>query len=339
MQLEQSLSGAIPQGKAYANATPLEIEERFPHGKPTPTPVPLAAHHPNIHVIKRDGSSAALDVVKIRKVVEWACEGLEVNPITLEAGMKTRLRNGVTTREIQDNLINCALELCSPENPDWRYVAGRLHIWSLWKDILASRGYQYGDYARTVQMKVCENYYDHRILTYSTEELAEAGSWINPDWDTDYDYAGAVLLTKRYLLPNELPQEALLTCALLLAVPEAPDKRLFWAKRFYEAIAQRKISLATPILANLRIPHGSLSSCFIVAIEDNLESIFGEITNTARISKNGGGVGVNVSRIRSTGSTVMGKPNASGGVIPWIKLLNDTAIAVNQGKPICPLAA
>lgn len=287
--------------------------------------------HANIQVIKRDGTSAALDITQIRHVVEWACKALDVNPITLEAGLKTRLRNGVTTREIQDNLINCALEMCSPEDPDWRYVAGRLHIWSLWKDTSVNRGYGYGSYAKTVQAKVCANQYDERILTYAPDELEEAGSWINADWDTDYDYAGAVLLTKRYLLDDELPQEALLTCALLLAAVEQPQNRLKWAKRFYEAIAARKISLATPILANLRVPNGSLSSCFITAIEDNLESIFSEITNTARISKNGGGVGVNVSRIRATGSDVMGKSNASGGVLPWVKLLNDTAIAVNQG--------
>ncbi|MGB0562421.1 MAG: ribonucleoside-diphosphate reductase subunit alpha [Spirulinaceae cyanobacterium] len=292
---------------------------------------PVTPAHANIQVIKRDGTTASLDITRIRHVVEWACQGLDVNSITLEAGLKTRLRNGVTTREIQDNLINCALEMCSPEDSDWRYVAGRLHIWSLWKDTSVSRGYAYGNYAQTVQTKVCANQYDERILTYSPDELVEAGSWINPDWDTDYDYAGAVLLTKRYLLDDELPQEALLTCALLLAAVEQPQNRLKWAQRFYEAIARRKISLATPILANLRIPEGSLSSCFITAMEDNLESIFAEITNTARISKNGGGVGVNVSRIRATGSDVMGKPNASGGVIPWVKLLNDTAIAVNQG--------
>ena len=221
--------------------------------------------------------------------------------------------------------------MCSPGEPDWRYVAGRLHIWSLWKDTLVSRGYQYGDYARTVFAKVQCQQYDSRILTYTLDELQAASEWINPDWDMDYDYAGAVLLTKRYLLPDELPQEALLTCALLLASVEAPGERLKWAKRFYEAIATRKVSLATPILANLRVPGGSLSSCFIAAMDDNLESIFETITDTARISKNGGGVGVNVSRIRATGSWVMGKPNASGGVIPWIKLLNDTAIAVNQG--------
>ncbi len=285
----------------------------------------------SIQVLRRDGSLASLDITKIRSVVEWACAAQNVNPITLEAGLTTRLRNGVTTREIQDNLIDCALGMCSPDEPAWRYVAGRLHIWNLWKDTQVSRGFGYGDFAAAVEFQVNSNRYDRNILKYSTAELKEAGSWINPDWDKDYDYAGAVLLTKRYLLTDELPQEAFLTCALLLASNEKPDLRLTVARAFYEAIAQRKISLATPILANLRVPGGSLSSCFIIAMDDNLESIFAEITNAARISKNGGGVGVNVSRIRATGSWVMGKDNASGGVIPWIKLLNDTAIAVNQG--------
>ncbi|GBE75329.1 ribonucleotide reductase subunit alpha [Microcystis aeruginosa NIES-87] len=294
------------------------------------TPLANMGSH-GIRVIRRDGSTTSLNIGKIRDVVEWACEGKKVNSIALEAGLTTRLRDGITTREIQDNLINCALEMCSPEEPDWRYVAGRLHIWSLWKDTLVVRGYQYGNYEKTVKTQVKNQLYDERILIYSEAELKEAGSWINPDWDIDYDYAGALLITSRYLLKNELPQEALLTCSLLLASVEDPANRLHWAKNFYQAIAQRKISLATPILANLRTPKGSLTSCFILSIDDSLESIFGEITNAARISKNGGGVGVNVSRIRATGSWVMGKANASGGIIPWIKLLNDTAIAVNQG--------
>ena len=292
---------------------------------------PLAKASNDIQVIRRDGSFASLDITRIRAVVDWACLDKKVNSIALEARLTTRLRHGVTTREIQDNLINCALELCSPTEPEWRDVAGRLHIWSLWKDTIVSRGFGYGDYSKTVRQKVNAGVYDEKIGAYSTAELTEAGNWINPEWDKDYDYAGAVLLTKRYLLQDELPQEAFLTCALLLAVVEPPEHRLTIAKRFYQAIAQRKISLATPILANLRIPQGSLSSCFITAMDDNLESIFETITDTARISKNGGGVGVNVTRIRATGSWVMGKANASGGIVPWIKLLNDTAIAVNQG--------
>ena len=284
-----------------------------------------------VQVIRRDGSKAPLNLDQIRSVVDWACAGFDANPITLEARLTNRLRNGVTTREIQAHLINCALEMCSPSEPDWRYVAGRLQLWNWSQEILVSRGAQRSDYSRTVRSKVESNQYDRRLLTYSADELFEAGSWINPDWDTNYDYAGAVLLTNRYLLPDELPQEAFLTCALLLASIEVPARRMIWARRFYEAIAQRKISLSTPLLANLRIPNGSLSSCFILSMDDNLESIFDTIKDVARISKNGGGVGVNVSRVRATGSWVMGKPNTSGGVIPWIKLLNDTALAVHQG--------
>ncbi len=303
----------------------------------------------NLSVINRDGSKSPLDITKIRDVVEWACKGLNVTAIALESGLTTRLKDGISTRDIQDNLISCALEMCSPEEPDWRYVAGRLHIWAHRKETKINRqlgGYFdrliFDDSSKThfghyVYGRVNDGDYDDRLHAYSLEELYEAGKWIDPSLDLDYDYAGAVLLTSRYLLPNELPQEAFLVCALLLALPEVPEKRLYWAKKFYLAIAHRKVSLATPILANLRVPNGSLTSCFIVAMNDDLESIFAEITNTARISKNGGGVGVNLSRIRATGSDVMGRKNASGGVIPWGKLLNDTAIAVNQGKQFCPL--
>jgi ribonucleoside-diphosphate reductase alpha chain len=297
-----------------------------------------------INVIQRSGETRPLDITKIRRVVEWACEGLEVNPLALESGLTSRLRDGITTREIQENLINVATQLFCVEETDWKYVAGRLHVWGLWKDTRIKRefgGYssrtvftklEGTDYAKYVQWQVKRGVYDSKITEiYDEKDLEIAGEWIYSEYDKDFDYAGAIMLSERYLLDCELPQEALLTCSLLLASVEEPANRLHWAKKFYQGIAQRKISLATPILANLRTPKGSLTSCFILSIDDSLESIFGEITNAARISKNGGGVGVNVSRIRATGSWVMGKANASGGIIPWIKLLNDTAIAVNQG--------
>lgn len=290
-------------------------------------------------VLRRCGTEASFNISKIRKVIEWACEGKDVNSLELESSFTARFQDGMSTAQIQNNLIDGALSLCDFENPDWRYVAGRLKLWSLRKDVFVARGYDYSTtnkafittYPAWVANQLFNHHYDHRLSKYSVEDLTEAGKWIKPELDKDYDYAGSVLLCDRYLLNNELPQEAFLTCALLLALPEEKDNRLKFAKKVYDAISQRKISLATPILANLRVPNGSLTSCFIIAMDDNLESIYREITNTARISKNGGGVGVNVSSIRATGSNVMGKNNASGGVIPWIKLLNDTAIAVNQG--------
>ncbi|MGL5761123.1 MAG: ribonucleoside-diphosphate reductase subunit alpha, partial [Cetobacterium sp.] len=137
----------------------------------------------------------------------------------------------------------------------------------------------------------------------------------------------------RYLLKYdgkiyELPQEVFMCIAMLLAINE--EDKVSVAKRFYEALSLKKISLATPILANLRVPNGNLSSCFITAMDDNIESIFYNVDTVAKISKNGGGVGLNISRIRAKNSMVNGYYNASGGVVPWVKIVNDTAVAVNQ---------
>lgn len=284
-----------------------------------------------LQVINRAGELIDLDISRIRLVIDHCCQGLNVNPLQLEASLTTRLKTGITTREIQSNLIQCAKEFASPEEPGWRYVAGRLLMWGYRKETMTSRGYGYESVSRSILDKCEMKLYDENLLEYSLEELKQSGSWINPELDYDFDYAGANLLVTRYLLPGELPQEAFLVCSLLLALPEKKESRMEIAKNFYEQISQRKLSLPTPILGNLRIPNGSLSSCFIVTMDDNLESIFETVKNAARISKNGGGIGCNVSPIRATGSSVMGKQNASGGVIPWIKLLNDTAIAVNQG--------
>ena len=135
-----------------------------------------------IQVIKRDKSTADLDITKIRNVVQWSCEGLDVNPIALEAGLTTELRNGITTREIQNNLINCALKMCSVEESDWRYVAGRLHIWGLWKDTRIKRqfgGYstntvftkhQSTDFSKYVYWQVERGVYDKRITEIYDED-------------------------------------------------------------------------------------------------------------------------------------------------------------------------
>lgn len=114
---------------------------------------------------------------------------------------------------------------------------------------------------------------------YSAEELVEAGTFIKPAYDLVYDYAGINLLIKRYLCEYndriaELPQEMFLTIALLIEQNEKPEKRMAQVKDTYEKLANRKISLATPLLMNLRRPHGNLSSCFITVMDDNRESIF-----------------------------------------------------------------
>lgn len=284
-------------------------------------------------IIKRDGTREKLDIDKIKQVVAWAATGCSVNPLELESRLSASFKDGVSTREIQQQLITQALSLTSIDQPDWRYVAGRLLMMNLWKETALVRGYAYGNYVHFVHEMVDSGRYDKKITeVYSDSELEIAGKWIDQGLDLDYDYAGANILIQRYLVDGELPQEAFVTIALLLASVEdkSPEVRLHYAHEFYLALAQRRVSLATPILINLRRPDGNLSSCFITGMSDNLESIFDVVTQVAKISKNGGGVGVNLSRVRAAGSWVKGSKNASNGVVPWIKILNDTAVAVNQ---------
>lgn len=287
-----------------------------------------------ITVLNRHKETEAYDPTRIRDVIQWAVDGLDANPLELEARFDQKLYDGIQTESIQDYLTACAVELCSKEEPDWRIVAGRLMMWNRWQSCKKQR-IDYNDPASIlayIQNCLGNNRYRNNLYQYSTKQLSKAIGWIVPERDLNFDYAANCLLTKRYLFKDELPQVAFLVDALLLALPEYGEyQRMEFAKRVYDQLSTRRISLATPLLANLRIPHGNASSCFIIALEDNLESIYRELTNAARISKNGGGIGVYCSYIRATGSDVMGRPNSSGGVIPWVKLFNDTAIAVNQG--------
>ena len=236
-------------------------------------------------------------------------------------------------KEIYDIIINKTVSLTSYEESNWTYLAGKLLMKKLIDDVEKNRGFAYGDFYKTITALVEKNIYDKRLLKYTKEEIVELEKSMDYSRDMIYDYAGANMLVNRYLVKYqgkifELPQEIFMVIAMLLAINE--KERVKIAKSFYEVLSTKKISLATPILANLRLPKGNLSSCFITAIDDNIESIFYNIDSIAKISKNGGGVGVNISRIRAKNSMVNGYYNASGGVVPWIKIINDTAVAVNQ---------
>ena len=293
-----------------------------------------------IHVIKRDGTLAPWDTTKIRKVLEWANLGLDsIHYLELESHIENVTRDKITTQEIQQEIVSLALQLTTVEKPEWRIFAARLQMMDLYKEVSYQRNLQdfaYGDYLEFVKLAISKGLYDQSLLNYYTDdEIAQAGKFIWQDYDLDFDYAGIHMLINRYLIqdrrkPFELPQEMFLTIALFLATPEAPENRLAVAEKIYHQIAGRKVSLATPILINLRVPGGNLSSCFITAIDNSLDNIFYNVSAIAQISKNGGGVGVNLSRIRAAGGEIRSVPNASGGVIPWIKIVNDTAVAVNQ---------
>lgn len=292
-------------------------------------------------VKKRGGESTPYDVTKIRKVIDWAVKGLDANPLELESSVALSLRDGITTTEIQQSVIFSALKLTSPQEPDWKYVAGRLHMFDLYKEVGMNRGRHKPilpiyDYVPFAKQAVEDGLYTPVLLEkYSDEELEQAGKFIKQEYDLIYDYAGVRLLINRYLCEHkdsiyELPQEMFLTIALLIEQDADKSKRMELVKDTYEKLADRKISLASPLLMNLRRVTGNLSSCFITAMNDDKNSIFYTIDQIASISKHGGGVGCNISRVRCKGARIQGIKNASGGVIPWIRIVNDTAIAVNQ---------
>lgn len=292
-------------------------------------------------VSKRNGNRQAFAPEKIQKTLDRALAGFDLQREKLEATLPSFLKEGITTAALLDGLILNALNLASVEEPDWKNAAGRLKLFALYKSVAEQRGEAKKrpvpyDYAAFVRYAIENGIYSADISRkYSEAEILEAASFIRPEFDLLYDYAGINLLTKRYLCEFddavvELPQEMFLTIALLIEQNEDKAVRMMQVRDTYEKLADRKISLGTPLLMNLRRPNGNLSSCFITVMDDSRDSIFYVIDQISAISKFGGGVGCNISRVRCKGSRIKGIKNSSGGVIPWIRIINDTAVAVNQ---------
>lgn len=288
-----------------------------------------------INVIHTDGTRTPYDANRAIEVINWACEGLEVDPDKLSRRLSRRFNDDITTEAIQNGLIRSAAELADLHYPDWLKVSGRLRMWDWRRKVKARRGYLYGNYPVAFEYLRSEGLYEGYLIkkfldTYSADDIAEAGTWIDPERDMRFDISGADLLTARYLLEGELLQEMWLTQALLLSMLEPAHERMAFAHKTYDLLSLGKISLATPLMSNLRQADGSLSSCHVIDIDDSRESIFDNISQLAAMSANGGGVGIRISKVRARGSRIRKKKGASGGVCPWIKIINATIVATNQ---------
>ncbi|KEI97253.1 ribonucleotide-diphosphate reductase subunit alpha [Clostridium botulinum A2B7 92] len=306
----------------------------------------------NIKIKKRDGQYEPLQVEKTKKMVKLACEGIEgCDPLELELDSRIQFRDGMTTKEIQRTLIQTAIEKIiqngkdnngnniKKTNANWQYVAARLLCFDLYKEAKISRHYNrfgYGDYYELVKKLVKTKLYgEYLIENYSDEEIKELAKYIVPERDELFNYEGLKLLNDRYLIKGhngeilELPQERFMTIAMHLAIPEG-DKKVFYAKKFYDLLSELKVTVATPTLGNAGTPFYQLSSCFISVVGDNLWSIYDVNQKFAQVSKHGGALGIYTGKIRALNSEIRGHKNASGGVVPWIRLYNDTAVAVDQ---------
>jgi ribonucleoside-diphosphate reductase alpha chain len=281
----------------------------------------------DIMVEKRDGSKEPYDVAKIKKSIQMAAEGQDVNPLELESKFDQFLKNGIKTKDIQRNVIQHAIQLATPAAPDWVNVAGRALAMDEWANF-ALRGKSFKE---VVQYNVNKGFYTKDLLIhYSETDLDELGAAVKMSRDLDYSYASLITAKKKYLGKFELNQHMHMVNAMRFGQFEPPETRIKFVKEVYNALSQRKISLATPFLANLR-KGGNIASCFIIAVEDDINSIFDNVKRVALISKNGGGLGIYLGNLRAKGSDVNGYTNAAGTIVQWIKILNDTLVAVNQG--------
>jgi len=252
------------------------------------------------------------------------------------------IREGMNSNEIRKSLIQVSLELTTDMEPRWQYTAAKIYTYELYDKVRITRnlnenGDLYKNYYEFIQELTEKGLYGKYILeNYSAKDILELEKEIKIERDFLFNYSGINLLANRYLVqdydrnPIELPQQMFMGIAMHLAIPEKKEDRVYFAKRFYDVLSSLKATMATPTMSNARKPFYQLSSCFIDSVEDSLEGIYKSLDNFAKVSKFGGGMGIYMGKIRALGSPIRGFKGASGGIIPWVKLFNDTAIAVDQ---------
>ena len=234
-------------------------------------------------------------------------------------------------------LTKSAAELTTQEEPNWEKIAGRLLYYTFSRELKKTEeNYGLTSFYEKLRYLTSEGLYGKYILeSYSKKEIEEAFEFIDDERNNLYTYAGLDLLISRYLIHNrshvvlESPQEMYLGIALHLAMNEGRD-RLTWVRKFYDIMSLHKVTMATPTQSNARKPYHQLSSCFIDTVPDSLDGIYSSVSKFADVSKFGGGMGMYFGKVRSRGGSIRGFEGASGGVIRWIRVVNDTAVAVDQ---------
>lgn len=260
---------------------------------------------------------------------------------------------GLDTRELLERTANLAeqakgeqsllyaLNRITMDEPAWTYVAAELYAGDLYKKAAESRKFsaseKYGDFYRLIEELSQIGIYSGELLTaYSKEEIAELGKEIDPERDLLFNYIGLFLLADRYLAKDyegrlfELPQERFLVIAMTLMQNESKEQRLELVKEAYWAMSNLYMTVATPTLSNAGKSFGQLSSCFIDTVDDSLDGIYLNNWDIARLSKDGGGIGIYYGKVRALGSDIKKFKGNSSGVVPWIRLVNDTAVSVDQ---------
>src|SRR5574344_119964 len=290
-----------------------------------------------IMIQKRNGRKEVLDITKIQKMTIEATAGLEgVSQSELELDSHIKFIDGMNSSDIQDALIKTAVEKIDIDVPNWTFVAARLFLYDLYHRVgIATYGVK-GEAYRHLKEYINFGIEAGRIIPNLANgyDLDDLNSYIDPSRDFLFNYLGIKTLYDRYLIKNskgepiELPQQMFMAIAMFLAQNE--DNKQEKAKEFYDVISKFEVMLATPTLSNARTNRHQLSSCYIGSSRDNIEGIFDGYKEMALLSKYGGGIGWDWNQIRSLGGSIDGHKSAAGGTVPFLKITNDIAIAVDQ---------
>ncbi|XJZ27247.1 ribonucleoside-diphosphate reductase subunit alpha [Bacillota bacterium Lsc_1132] len=274
----------------------------------------------------------------VLEAIEEASKDYHVDAVTLIKQVKETF---TTESEANEQALFYALNQIAMDEPNWTYVAARLYLNELYEKAARNRGYhqtdKYGDFFTLIKILSDKGIYSANLLNfYSKREIEELAIEIKPERDHLFNYIGLFLLADRYLAKDhernvyELPQERFMVIAMTLMMHEKPAVRLQLIKEAYWALSHLYMTVATPTLANAGKNFGQLSSCFIDTVDDSLDGIYLNNWDIARLSKDGGGIGIYYGKVRALGSDIKGFKGNSSGVVPWIKLINDTAVNVDQ---------
>ncbi len=279
-----------------------------------------------INVLKRSGEKEVLNPEKIHKVLEWAINGysgVSVSEIEIKAQLK--LVNNISTREVHRALIDSARDLISLDAPNYQYVAARLLLYMLRKDVWGSHE-EPNLYKHIINM-IERGQYDPTIMDhYTKEEIQLCNDKIDHDRDYLFTFAGLQQMCDKYLVQDritqqifETPQLAYMTIAMTLFQTYPANIRLQYVFKCYDYISKFKISLPTPILAGVRTPLRRYASCCLIDVDDNLASLGASNEAVFRYTASRSGIGLNMGRIRAINSPIRGGEVIHTGVIPFLK--------------------
>lgn len=276
---------------------------------------------------------------KVLKILKFVRKTYDPKKYELE-NLYKKFESFVKKDQSQDaylsEIIKAASELTDKDAPRWEFIAALFLNYDLEKKIKANlEEFKINNFYEKIAFLTERGLYGKYILeNYSKEDILELEDYIDNSRNRLLNYSGLDLLIKRYVIRShdgrfvESIQEMFMGIAMHLAIPE--KNRIYWTKKFYDIYSSLKVTVATPTMSNARKPYNQLSSCFIDTVPDTLKGIYRSIDNFAQISKHGGGMGLYFGKVRATGSDIRGFKGVAGGVIRWIKLANDTAVAVDQ---------